>query len=127
MTVKYEMNDAFDLETSVELLSILARELGHDMVLLRSGCEPCKTKYCCAVLAYYENYDLAPLKVDGRDVEVRFVDSEGSLRSNTSMYGEVVRAVHNALKNGGTVSGKKRRLHTLDVPEFMVKCSLDVV
>jgi len=118
---------AFDLKTSVELLSIVARGLGHDMVRLRSGCEPCKTKDCCAVLAYYENYDLVPLKVDGRDVEVRFVDGEGNLRSNASMYGEVVRAVHNALENGGTVSGEKRRLHALDIPEFMVKCSLDVV
>lgn len=118
---------AFDLKTSVELLSIVAKELGHDIVLLRSGLEPCKTEDCCAVLAYYENYDIVPLKVDDRYVEVRFVDGEGKLRSNASMYCEVVRALYNALENGGTVSGGKRGIHALDVPEFMVKCSLDVV
>lgn len=117
---------AFDLKTSIELLSVLAGKLGHDMVLLRTGLEPCKTKRCYAVLAYYYNYGIAPLKVGSRLVEVRFVDCEGSLRTNEDMYGELVRTLYNALESGGTVSGGKRELAASDVPEFMVECSLNM-
>ena len=113
-----------DLRTSSRLLSIIARELGHDVILLRSGPEPCKVKCCNAVFAHYKNYDTVLVKANRKKISLKYVDSKDHLRDNVSMYDELVRFLYNALENGGYVSDGKRRLGASMVPEFMLRCVL---
>lgn len=114
-----------DLRTTVPLLNIIARKLGHDMVLLRSGPEPCKVKCCNAVFANHKNYDTVLVRADRKSISLKYVDSKDNFRDNDSMYDELVRFLYNVLENGGFVSDGKKRLNADKVPEFMVECVLN--
>ena len=111
-----------DLRTSSSLLTIIARKLGHDMILLRSGPEPCKVKCCNAVFAHYRNYDTVLVRANRKSISLKYVDSKDKLRGNDSMYDELVRFLYNVLENGGYVSNGRKRLDASVVPEFMINC-----
>lgn len=111
-----------DLRTSCSLLDIIARKFGHDMILLRSGSESGKVKCCNAVFAYYNSYDTVLVRVNRKSISIKYVDSKGKLRSNDSMYDELVRFLYNVLENGGYVSDGKKKLTASAVPDFMINC-----
>lgn len=111
-----------DLRTSSRLLSMIAEKLGHDMILLRSGLEPCKVKCCNAVFAHYRNYDTVLVKANRKSISLKYVNSKGHLRDNVSIYDELVRFLYNVLENGGYVSDGRKKLNASAVPEFMINC-----
>ena len=102
------------------LLSMIARKLGHDYLLLRSGPEPCEKKYCNAVFGQYSNYNTVLLKANGKSISIKFINAEGHLRSNKDMYAELVELLYKILKNGGNVSDGKYKLNADEVSEFMI-------
>lgn len=114
-----------DLRTSASFLTIIARKLGHDMILLRSGPEPCKVKCCNAVFAHCKNYDTVLVRADRKSISIKYVDSEDRLRDNDSMYDELVRFLYNVLENGGFVSDGKFKISADEVPEFMINYAMN--
>lgn len=114
-----------DIRESSQLLSMIAEKLGHDMILLRSGPEPCKVKCCNAVFAHYRNYDTVLVKANRKSISLKYVDSKDHLRDNVSVYDELVRFLYNALENGGYVSDGRKKLNASVVPEFMLRCVLN--
>lgn len=114
-----------DLRTSSGLLSMIAEKLGHDMILLRSGLEPCKVKCCNAVFAHYRNYDTVLVKANRKSISLKYVDSKGHLRDNVSMYAELARLLYKTLKSGGKLSDGRFKLSADEVPEFMIECVLN--
>lgn len=107
------------------LLSMIARKLGHDCLLLRSGPEPCKKKYCNAVFGHYSNYNTVLLRANGKSVSIKFIDAEGCLRNNEDMYVELAELLYKILENGGYVSNGKKKLDASMVPEFMINYALN--
>ena len=111
-----------DLRTSSSLLSIIARKLGHDLILLRSGPEPCKVKCCNAVFGHYRNYNTVLVRANRKSISIKYVDSEDNLRGNDSLYDELVRRLYKILENNGYVSDGRKRLNASMVPDFMISC-----
>lgn len=109
-----------DLRTSSSLLTIIARKLGHDMVILRS--ENAKDKCDYAMFMQYHNYDTDLLEVNGKNVAIEYLDNVGVLKSNEVMYDELVQQLYKVLDGNGTVSDGKRSLDASVVPEFMINC-----
>lgn len=106
------------------LLSVIARKLGHDYLLLIFESRQSEERWCSAVFGQYENYDTEPLEVDGRPVLLKGVDAEYHLRSNEDMYHELVELLYKTLESGGKLSDGKSEVDASDVPEFMVECAL---
>lgn len=113
-----------DLRVNAYLLGMVARELGHNYLLLRFESGPSEERWCSVVFGQYENYDTELLEVDGRPVLLKSVDAECHLRSNEDMYCELVELLHKTLESGGKLSDGKREVDASDVPEFMVECGL---
>ena len=109
-----------DLRTSSSLLAIIARKLGHDMVILRN--EYAKDKRDYAMFMQYRNYDTDLLEVNGENVAIEYLDNAGNLRRNEVMYDELVRRLYKALDGNGIVSDGKRSLDASVVPDFMINC-----
>ena len=108
------------------MLNIIAKKLGHDVILLRSGFEPCKVKCCTTVFANHKNYDIVLVRANKKAYRLKYVDSKDKLRDNVSMYDELVRFLYNILKNGGYVSNGRKRLNASMIPEFMIEYDLAV-
>ena len=116
---------AVDLHASTRLLSMIARELGHDWMLLRFESRPSEERWCSVVFGQYENYDTEPLEADGRPVLLKSVDAECHLRSNEDMYSELSKRLHAVLESGGKLSDGKSEVDASAVPEFMIECALN--
>ena len=114
-----------DLGTSSSLLSMIARKLGHDLILLRYKLEPCKVKCCNAVFAHYHNYSSPLVRANRKLISLKYVDSEDNLRDNGSMYDELVKLLYNVLENGGHVSDGRKKIVASMVPSFMIECVLN--
>jgi len=99
------------------LLGIIARKLGHDMVMLRV--ENAEDKCVYAMFMQYRNYDTDLLEVNGKNVAIEYLD-----KRNEAMYEELVRLLYRALDGNGTVSDGKRSLDASMVPSFMLGCVL---
>lgn len=113
-----------ELLTCTILLSIIARKLGHDYVLLTSGFWPGGEKWCRAIFGHYDSYGTELLEADGKPVLIKSVDAECHFRSNEDMYSELVELMYKTLESGGKLSDGKSEVDASDVPEFMVECSL---
>ena len=116
---------ADDMPTCVRLLSMIARELGHDYLLLRFESGPSEERWCSVVFGQYENYDTELLEADGKPVLLKSVDAECHLRSNDDMYNELVELMYKTLESGGKLSDGKSEVDASAVPEFMVECVLN--
>lgn len=110
------------LRISSSLLSIVARKIGHDMVLLRSTPELSKVKCCTAVFANCTNYYTPLVRANRKCISLKYVDSEDNIRDNGSMYDELMRMLYKILENGGHVSDGRKRPNASMVPDFMINC-----
>ncbi len=104
---------------------MIARKLGHDWLLLRSGSEPCEKKCCDAVFGHYKNYDTELLEIDGKGISIKYVDAKDHLRSDDDMYAELSRLLYKILEKGGKLSDGKNEVDASTVPEFMIECVLN--
>lgn len=116
---------ADDVPACVRLLSMIARELRHDYLLLRFESGPSEERWCSAIFGQYDNYDTEPLEADGRLVLLKSVDAECHLRSNEDLYCELVELLHKTLESGGKLSDGKSEVDASAVPEFMIECALN--
>lgn len=112
------------LPIDARLLDTVARELGHDWLLLMSGSWPGEKKWCRAVFGNYGDYGTEPLEADGKQVWLKSADAAGRLRSNEDMYHELVELLYKTLESGGKLSDGKSEVDASAVPEFMVECGL---
>lgn len=125
MTKMHRLSMSNELLTYSRLLGIVARKLGHDLLLLIFESQPSEERWCSAVFGQYENYDTEPLEADGRRVSLKSIDAKGCLRSNESMHHELVELMYKTLENGGQLSDGKSEVDASDVPEFMIGCALN--
>ena len=112
------------LRTSSSLLSIVARKIWHDIVLLRSTPELSKVKCCTAVFANCTNYYTPLVRANRKCISLKYIDSKDNIRANGSMYDELVRMLYKILENGGHVSDGRKRLNASMVPDFMINCAM---
>lgn len=105
------------------LLGIIARKLGHDMVVLLA--ENADEKCYYARFIQYDNYGTDLLELNGKNATVEQLDAAGKLKSNDAMYEELVKLIYKTLDGNGTVSDRKRSLDASMVSEFMIGCMLD--
>ena len=113
-----------DLNISVRLLTILARKLGHDYLLLMADSFSSEEKWCRAIFGQYENYSIELLEANGKEVWLKTTDAEGNIRSNEDMYSELAGLLYKILENGGNVADSKKKLDASMVPGFMIGCVL---
>ena len=115
---------AADWHTCTRLLSMIARKLGHDWLLLtRYGLN--EEKCVGAVFGHYSSYDTFLLKANGKIMSVKSIDAAGNLRSYENMYAELTRLLYKILEDGGNVSDGMSEVDASAVPEFMVECDLN--
>ena len=125
------------LAESSRLLSMIAGKFGYDIVLLKPRELEFRSEifdddvydvseYVYAVFGYLNSYEVVQfmLMPDKKYISLKYIDGNGDLRRNDSMYNELVETLYGVLENGGALSDGKRELHAADMPEFMVECSL---
>lgn len=124
LEMKNELDVFNELLTCSRLLDIVARELGHDWLLLMSEACSGEEKSCRAVFGHYDNYETAVLEADGRPVSIKHADAEGHLKSTDDMYHELVELLYKTLESGRKLSHGRCTVDASMVPEFMIECAL---
>lgn len=117
------------LNESSRLLRIVAEKFDYDIVLLRfrqleSRSEILGDDCVYAMFGYSDRYEFVQVMLDKKFISIKYIDGNGNLRKNDSMYNELAETLYDALENGAALSDGKRELHAVDMPEFMVECSL---
>lgn len=106
-------------------LSMIARKLGHDWLLLMSDSFRGEKKWFRAILGHYDNDGIELLETNGSQVWLKNVDAEGGIKSVEDMYAELARLLYKTLKSGGKLSDGRFKLSADEVPEFMIECVLN--
>lgn len=116
-----------DLNSSVELLDIVASKFGYDNILLQSsiGTSYAKPKCCCAMFGWLGSFGTIPVRANGKLVQIAHVDDNYNIISNSCIYAELVKTLYRTLERNGIISDGKQTVDADDVPDFMIGCVLN--